>query len=403
MTRIGRWWPASSTTARRPAGRWTSMPPCSTRRAPGRRPSRRTTARSIRPTTPIYIPDSHQDPSRTPASRPSMPPSSRPQPATSSTSPTSRVTTTTPRPTKSSPASSSSTASSNPLPDPPRGGGRGVAASRLLLVGGEEGGELAATLYDAGFAAAGIDARCEARVIRPAELADAVAHMRADTRVLGAAVTMPHTVAISRLLDGLGPEAQVVRAVDTITHRAGALIGWNTDRSAFTLALEEAGFQAKGRTALVLGAGGAARASVDALREAAAKIWVSSRDLEEARALCRDLDISSGGPSPLGSLSLLVRKVELIVNATPVGNDGRGAPFPIEWLLPSHFVFDLLYQPPITPLVRGARDRGAHAINGLSMLLFQGLAAFEIWTGQPAPEAEMRAALERAVLGRLSS
>ena len=244
---------------------------------------------------------------------------------------------------------------------------------------------------------------CEARVVRPAELADAVAHMRADTRVLGAAVTMPHTVPISRLLDGLGPEAQLVRAVDTISHRAGALIGSNTDRSAFTLALEEAGFQAKGRSALILGAGGAARASVDALRESAGKIWVSSRDLDEARALCRDLDISSGGPSPIGSLSLLVRKVELIVNATPVGNDGTAVPFPIEWLVPSHFIFDLIYQPPITPLVRGARDRGARAINGLSMLLFQGLAAFEIWTGQPAPEAEMRAALERAVLGRLSS
>ncbi|TMF23473.1 MAG: hypothetical protein E6I31_05545 [Chloroflexi bacterium] len=251
-----------------------------------------------------------------------MPLSSRRQPATSSTSPTSRVTTTTPKPTKSSAASSSSTASSNPLPDPPRRRGGGVAGSRLLLVGGEEGGELAATLYDAGFVAAGIDARCEARVVKPAELTDAVAHMRADTRVLGAAVTMPHTVAISRLLDGLGPEAQVVRAVDTISHRAGALIGWNTDRSAFNLALEEAGFQAKGRTALVLGAGGSARASVDALREAADKIWVVSRDLDEARVLCRDLDISSGGPSPLGSLSLLVRKVELIVRCC----SSRGLP-----------------------------------------------------------------------------
>src|SRR2546428_2596330 len=379
------------------------MPRCCTRRAPGRRRSRRTTARSIRPTTPIYIPDSHQDLLRTPASRPSMPPSSRRQPAISSTSPTSRVTTTTPRPTKSSLASSSSTASSNPLPDPPRRRDGGVAGSRLLLVGGEGGGELAATLYDAGFAAAGIDARCEARVVRPAELADAVAHMRADTRVLGAAVTMPHTVAISRLLDGLGPEAQVVRAVATVTHRAGALIGWNTDRSAFTLALEEAGYQLKGRTVLVLGAGGAARPSVNGLREAAGKIWVSSRDLDEARALCRDLDISSGGPSPLGSLSLLVRKVELIVNATPVGNDGQAVPFPIEWLLPRHFVFDLIYTPPNPPLVPNASDRGAHAIHALSMRLFQGLAAFEIWTGQPAPEAEMRAALERAVLGRLTS
>src|SRR5437588_12618306 len=315
-----------------------------------------------------------------------MPPSNPLKPATSSTSPTRRVTTTTPRPTTSSPASSSSTAS-----------------SRLLLVGGAEDAQLAAELYDAGFRAVGIEASSEPRTVLPDGLAEAVAGMRADKRVLGAAVTRPHTVAVARLRDGLGPEAQVVRAVDTISHRAGALIGWNTDRSAFTLALEEAGFQAKGRTALVLGAGGSARASVDALREAADKIWVVSRDLDEARALCRDLDISSGGPSPLGSLSLLVRKVELIVNATPVGNDGQAVPFPIEGVVPSHFVFDLIYQPAITPLVRGARDRGARAVNGVSMLLFQGLAAFEIWTGQPAPEAEMRAALERAVLGRLTS
>jgi shikimate dehydrogenase len=239
--------------------------------------------------------------------------------------------------------------------------------------------------------------------VLPGDLADAIARMRADSSVVGAAVTMPHTVAVARLLDGLGPEAGVVKAVNTISHRAGALIGWNTDRPAFTSALEEAGFQAKGRDALVLGAGGAARASVDALRAEAAKIWVSSRDLEEARAVCRDLEVASGGPAPLGSLSLLVRKIDLVVNATPVGSDGQSVPFPVEWLTPAQFVFDLIYQPLVTRLVHGARDQGARAINGLTMLLFQGLAAFEIWTGQPAPEAEMRAALERAVVGRLSA
>jgi shikimate dehydrogenase len=230
-----------------------------------------------------------------------------------------------------------------------------------------------------------------------------VASIRADRSVLGAAVTMPHTVAVSRLLDGLGPEAQAIKAVNTISHRAGALIGWNTDRPAFTLALEEAGFQAKGRSVLVLGAGGAARASVDALREAADKIWVTGRDLDEARAVCRDLEVASGGPAPVGSLALLVKKVDLIVNATPVGSDGQSVFFPVEWITPGHFVFDLIYQPPVTPLVLGARERGARAINGLTMLLFQGLAAFEIWTGQPAPEPAMRAALERAVVGRLNA
>jgi shikimate dehydrogenase len=275
--------------------------------------------------------------------------------------------------------------------------------SRLLLLGGEGDGEPAASLFNAGFAAAGIEASCEVRALRPADLPEAIAGIRGDRGVLGAAVSMPHTVAASRLLDGLGPEAQVIKAVNTISHRAGALIGWNTDRPGFAQALDDAGFQAKGRSVLVLGAGGAARASVDVLRETATRIWVTGPDLDEARSVCRDLEVTSGGPAPLGSLSLLVRKAELIVNATPVGSDGQSVLFPIDWIAPGQFVFDLIYQPPLTPLLRGARDQGARAINGLTMLLFQGLAAFEIWTGQAPPEDAMRAALERAVVGRLTS
>src|SRR5947207_3958198 len=164
-----------------------------------------------------------------------MPRSNPRTPGTSSTSPTPRVTTTTPRPTKSSLASSSNTASSK-------------GQTRLLLLGGEGDGEPAASLFNAGFAAAGIDARCEVRTVAPAELREAIARMRADRGVLGAAVTMPHTVAASRLLDGLGPEAQVIRAVNTISHRAGALIGWNTDRSAFAQALDDAGFRSEEHT-----------------------------------------------------------------------------------------------------------------------------------------------------------
>src|SRR4029077_6005271 len=135
--------------------------------------------------------------------------------------------------------------------------------------------------------------------------------IRADRGVLGAAVTMPHTVAASRLLDGLGPEAQVIKAVNTISHRAGALIGWNTDRSGFAQALDDAGFQAKGRSVLVVGAGVPAGAPRDAMREAASKIWVRSRDLDEARAVCRDLGVTSGGPAPPGGLS-------------PLGGEGEG-------------------------------------------------------------------------------
>lgn len=287
------------------------------------------------------------------------------------------------------PSSSSSTASSND-------------GSRLLLLGAAPLDSLPATLYNAAFAAAGLQTVCEARAVSQVELAAVVANLRNDATVLGASVLRPHTVAIARLLDGLGPEAQAVKAVNAISHRAGGLIGWNTDRPAFSVALEDAGYQPRGRSVLLLGAGGAARAAGDALRTQASRVFVASPDLDEARALCHDLDIANGGPTPLGSLSLVVPKVDLIVNASPVGSDGDSRPFPIEWIGPTQFVFDLVYDPPVTPLVRGARGRGARAINGLSMLLHQGIASFEIWTGLPAPEPAMRAALERAVVGRMT-
>ena len=262
--------------------------------------------------------------------------------------------------------------------------------------------EVAASFYQAAFLAAGAQVRCETRRMT-APLPAVIQEMRADPGVIGAAVTMPYTVPVTHLLDGLGPEAQAIGAANTISHRAGALIGWNTDRAAFGRALDEGGFAAKGKAVLILGAGGAARACADSLRADAAKLWISARDLDEARTVCRDLEVASGGAAPLGSLSLLIKKVDLIVNTTPVGSDGKALPFPQSWITPAQFVFDLLYHPALTPLVRGARERGARAINGLSMLLYQGLAAFEVWTGEPAPEAAMRTSLERAVLDRLGS
>jgi shikimate dehydrogenase len=262
--------------------------------------------------------------------------------------------------------------------------------------------ELAASLYQAAFLAAGVAVSCETRRLS-GPISGAIDQIRQDATVIGAAVTMPCTVSVASLLDGLGPEAKTIGAVNTVSHRAGALIGWNTDASAFRRALEEADFSARGKVVLILGAGGAARACAEALHATAEKLWVSARDLDEARTLCRDLEITEGGPAPLGSLSLLLKKADLIVNATPVGSDGTEAPFPVNWITPQQFVFDLLYHPALTPLIRGARERGARAINGLHMLLYQAMDAFEIWTGQRAPEPAMRTSLERAVLERLSS
>ena len=225
-----------------------------------------------------------------------------------------------------------------------------------------------------------------------------IAAMRADAELMGASVAAPHGTAILALLDGLGPPARTAGAVTTLSYRAGALVGWNTDGPAFLQALEDAEIEAHGRDVVILGAGAAARSVALALRDQAPRIWVAARDADRARRLCQDLAVQAGGPLAIGSLSLVLRKATLVVNATPVGGDGDSLLFPVEWLRPDQVVFDLLYNPPLTPLVRGARRRGARAVNGLTMLLHQGLASFEIWTGTPAPEHAMRAALERAAL-----
>jgi shikimate dehydrogenase len=260
------------------------------------------------------------------------------------------------------------------------------------------GHSLSAAFQNAGFQAAGIDAVYEARRVTAAQLPQVLTEIRQDPDILGANVTIPHKMAVGPLLDGLGPDAQQLGAVNTISHRGEVLVGWNTDRAGFAQALEDAGYDPARRAALILGAGGAARAVVDVLRTTASRVWVAARNLEEARRLCRDLGVEAGGPTPFGSLKLVVSRVDLIVNATPVGLDGHSLIFPADWLSPDHFVMDLLYNPALTPLVQAARARGGRAINGLTMLLYQGLASFEIWTGQAAPEEAMRTALERAVL-----
>jgi shikimate dehydrogenase len=131
---------------------------------------------------------------------------------------------------------------------------------------------------------------------------------------------------------------------------------------------------------------------VAALKEESASILVAARRREQAAGLCRDLQVNS---SPLGldSLGGIAKTAHLLVNATPVGLDGTGLPLDPSFLHPGQVVFDLIYNPPLTPLVRAGAERGLRCHNGLGMLLHQGAAAFEIWTGRAAPHPVMRAAL----------
>jgi shikimate dehydrogenase len=196
----------------------------------------------------------------------------------------------------------------------------------------------------------------------------------------GANVTIPHKLAAHALCDEQGEAAAAIGAVNTLTFTPeGAIRGDNTDAPGLLDALGEPA----PRSALVLGAGGAARAAVWALREAGAEVTVWNRTPERARALAEDLRVSHAErPGP----------VELLVNATSVGlrqgDSLDGLP-----LVEAPVVADLVYGEEPTPLVRWAAARGARTIDGLELLVRQGALSFELWTGRPAPVRIMRGAV----------
>jgi len=228
--------------------------------------------------------------------------------------------------------------------------------------------------------------------------------------VLGANVTIPHKEACLPLVDDLDPLARRVGALNTIVNDGGTLRGYNTDVEGFLRALQEAGFEPRGCTAVVAGAGGAARAVVVALAEAGAvRITVVNRTLDRAQRLISDLS-AEVGPSQLLAASdtresweKAAAEAELLVNCTSLGTAGTPekdrSPMPSDLIRSQALVYDLVYQPAETRLLADARAAGARTIGGLPMLIYQGAASFKLWTGKDAPVDIMLQAAEAALAG----
>jgi shikimate dehydrogenase len=230
----------------------------------------------------------------------------------------------------------------------------------------------------------------------------------------GANVTLPHKRAVLAALDSIHPHARALGAVNTLVFERqddGTTIisGHNTDSPGFARALRRGGFRPEdGRNAVVVGAGGAARAVVAALRQSGiGGVTVLNRTPERALTLVSDLRVGDTSVSRLRALPLTpdaliesTRLAGLLVNATTVGMwpDVDDSIWPQDVPLPSHLtVFDLVYNPVETQLLRQARRSGAAAIDGLGMLIWQGASSFELWTGEPAPVEVMRSVCEWAM------
>jgi shikimate dehydrogenase len=273
---------------------------------------------------------------------------------------------------------------------------------RLVLIGHPVAHSLSAAMQQAALDAAGIDARYELLDVTVPELADVVERLRGDD-YLGANVTIPHKERVVPMVDRLTEDAQSTGAVNTITREGRRLVGHNTDVPAFKIALDEmVGRQKMPRTAVVLGAGGGARAVVHGLITAGfLRVIVFNRHLHRAEGLVRFFGRSAAHmelkamPWHESIIEVELSKAKVLVNASSVGLGSDESPIPGELIPPDLMVMDLVYRPRMTHLLADAASAGAAAtMNGELMLLHQGAAAFELWTGQPAPLELMRAQLD---------
>ena len=274
------------------------------------------------------------------------------------------------------------------------------------VIGYPLGHSLSPAFQQAALDALGIPARYERWETPPDALPERVASLRRP-ECLGANVTVPYKEQVIPMLDELDEVAAQAGAVNTVVNRGGRLAGYNTDVAGFLRALrEEGGFEPRRCIALVLGAGGAARAVVLALiRSGAAWIFVTNRTYHRAFRLVEELRTLAGRtrlvPIPMTYAALQQAAIgwDLVVNCTTLGMpgsvDANKSPLPGEMIPPDCLVFDLVYGPEPTPLLRDARARGARALDGLPMLVYQGAESFRLWTGQEPPlEAMFRAARE---------
>ncbi len=279
----------------------------------------------------------------------------------------------------------------------------------LGIIGYPIGHSISPAFQQAALDACGIDATYSAWEVSPEQIPGFIGGLRRP-EVLGINVTVPHKEAVIPHLDQVDDWATEAGAVNTIVHRHGRLTGHNTDGYGFLQALKEArGFSPRGCRALVLGAGGSARAVVLALaRDGVGRLAVANRTTQRAQALA-EVAQRRGVPSlaiPLAGPELTAEagRAELIVNCTSLGMHHGPAEdqSPLSWrqIPAAALVYDLVYNPAETPLLREAARSGAKTLGGLYMLVYQGAAAFEMWTDRPAPVDVMLRAAEQAMAAR---
>lgn len=276
-----------------------------------------------------------------------------------------------------------------------------TAATRgLAVLGWPVRHSLSPVLHNAALQATGQDLAYLALPTPPDQLY-AVVGALGTVGFVGANVTVPHKQAVMDVCDSLTDEARLVGAVNTLTWSGAELLGHNTDATGLQRALDEVG--AGTGPAVVLGTGGAARATAVALARRGNHVTVVGRR-PDAAADVAAVATDAGGASTHEALddpavAARVAAAEVVLNATPLGMQREELPAPFMTLHADQTAYDLVYAPPDTPFVTAARRIGANAHHGLSMLVHQAAAALEGWIGEPVPVEVMRRAAQDALGG----
>ena len=260
-----------------------------------------------------------------------------------------------------------------------------------LIIGDPVEHSLSPAMHNAGYEALGIDNQFVflGAKVKIGDIETVVDAMR-KMGIHGLTCTIPHKVAVMKYLDEIDETAKKIGAVNTVLNKQGKLIGFNTDWQGVVIPLEKI-TTLPGKKAAVLGAGGAARAVVYGLLKRGAKVKVFNRTKEKAVKLAKEFNCLSGDLNNQEE----IKNFDIIINTTSVGMKPleKETPIPTEFISARQIVFDIVYVPFETKLLREAKKKGAKIIHGIEMLLHQGTAQFEIYTGHKAPEDIMRRVL----------
>jgi shikimate dehydrogenase len=259
-------------------------------------------------------------------------------------------------------------------------------------------------MQEAAFREVGLNWRYLNLEVAPERLADAIVGVRA-MGIAGLNLTIPHKVAVMSLLDEISPAARLIGAVNTVRRDGERLLGENTDGKGFLRALQsDAGHDVRGQRILLLGAGGAARAMATELALAGAReIVVVNRSAERGQAMVADLARGTGVATrwePWTRTYAVPAGFHVLANATSAGlypNVDEMPDVDLSGADETMLVCDAVFNPAETRLLRTAAARGLRTLDGLSMLVYQGIIGFELWTGHAAPEAVMKRALQQAL------